>query len=213
MNAIIISDLHIGSRYFLCHNFEQFLNNIAEDVEFILNGDIIDNPYAGMSPADRQILDRFREMSLRQKVVWVRGNHDNGYIPENLGKIQIKKHHALKKRLFITHGDFFDHVMPQSRLFIKTFQMLHDLRITLGARPVHVAQYAKRWKRFYACLRKSVMINAVNYAAENGFKALKPSPAGIPIMPKSRLSKASNTSTPAPGPKSRHFTCTSTIMK
>ena len=50
--------------------------------------------------------------------------------------------------------------------------MLHDLRIKLGARPVHVAQYAKRWNRLYAYLRKSVMINAINYAAENGFKAV-----------------------------------------
>jgi len=172
MNAIIVSDLHIGSRYFLRHNFEHFFNNIPEDAEFILNGDIIDNPYGKMDPADRQILDRFAKLSLRQKVVWVRGNHDNGYIPENLGNIQIKHHYALEKRLFITHGDFFDDVMPQSRLFIKTFQMLHDLRITLGARPVHVARYAKRWRRFYAYLRKSVMLNAAKYAAENGFSAV-----------------------------------------
>ena len=172
MNAIIVSDLHIGSRYFRHHSFEQFLDHISEDTEFILNGDIIDNPYAKLEPVDQRILDRFGKMSLRQKVVWVRGNHDNGYIPDNLGKIQIKKHYALQKRLFITHGDFFDEVMPQSRVFIKTFQLLHDFRIKLGARPVHVAQYAKRWKRFYAYLRKSVMLNAVNYAAQNGFRAV-----------------------------------------
>lgn len=172
MNAIIVSDLHIGSCYFLHHNFEQFLNNVPEDVEFILNGDIIDNPYRKIRPAERQILDRFGDMSLRQPVVWIRGNHDNGYVPENLGKIQIKQQHAIQKRLFITHGDFFDSVMPQNRLFIKTFQMLHDLRIKLGAPPVHVAHYAKRWRRFYAYLRKSVMLNAVNYASENGFAAV-----------------------------------------
>jgi UDP-2,3-diacylglucosamine pyrophosphatase LpxH len=172
MKAIIVSDLHIGSRYFSHENFEQFLQNIPQHYEFILNGDIIDNPYAKMKPADQQILDCFEKMSLRQKIVWVRGNHDNGYIPDNLGKIQIKKHYALQKRLFITHGDFFDEVMPQSRIFIKTFRLLHDFRIKLGARPVHVAQYAKKWKRFYAYLRKSVMLNAVNYAAENGFKAV-----------------------------------------
>jgi len=172
MNAIIVSDLHMGSRYFLHPAFEQFLNRVPKHTEFILNGDIIDNPYAKLEPADQRMLDRFGEMSLRQKVVWVRGNHDNGYIPDNLGKIHIKKHYALQERLFITHGDFFDEVMPQSRVFIKTFQLLHDFRIKLGARPVHVAQYAKKWKRFYAYLRKSVMLNAVNYAAENGFKAV-----------------------------------------
>jgi UDP-2,3-diacylglucosamine pyrophosphatase LpxH len=172
MKAIVVSDLHIGSRYFLRHNFEQFLNNIPEDVDFILNGDIINNPYGKLDSADRQILDHFGKMSLQQKVIWVRGNHDNGYIPDNLGKIQIKQHHSLQKRLFITHGDFFDEVMPRSQMFIKAFKMMHDLRVKLGARPVHVAHYAKKWKSFYGYLRKNVMLNAVNYAAANGFEAV-----------------------------------------
>jgi UDP-2,3-diacylglucosamine pyrophosphatase LpxH len=102
----------------------------------------------------------------------VRGNHDNGYIPDNLGKIQIKQHHALQKRLFITHGDFFDEVMPRSQMFIKAFKMMHDLRVKLGARPIHVAQYAKKWKSFYGYLRKNIMLNAVSYASENGFEAV-----------------------------------------
>ena len=172
MKAIVVSDLHIGSRYFLHENFMQFLENIPQDNEIILNGDIINNPYGKMKPADQQILDWFGEISLQQRVVWVRGNHDNGYIPDNLGKIQIKQHHALGKRLFITHGDFFDEVMPRSRMFIKAFKMMHDLRVKLGARPIHVAQYAKRWKSFYGYLRKNVMLNAVNYAAANGFEAV-----------------------------------------
>ena len=172
MKAIVVSDLHIGSRYFLHENFMQFLENIPQDNEIILNGDIINNPYGKMKPADQQILDRFGEMSLGQKVVWVRGNHDNGYIPDNLGKIQIKQHYALQKRLFVTHGDFFDEVMPRSQMFIKAFKMLHDLRVKLGARPIHVAQYAKKWKSFYGYLRKNVMLNAVNYAAANGFEAV-----------------------------------------
>jgi UDP-2,3-diacylglucosamine pyrophosphatase LpxH len=172
MNAIIVSDLHIGSSYFLRENFMQFLQNIPQEYEFILNGDIIDSPYGKMKPADRRILDCFGEMSLQQKVVWVRGNHDNGYVPDNLGKIQIKQHHAVQKRLFVTHGDFFDEVMPRNQLFIRFFNMMHNLRVKLGARPIHVAQYAKRWKSFYAYLRKNIMLNAVNYAAAHGFEAV-----------------------------------------
>jgi UDP-2,3-diacylglucosamine pyrophosphatase LpxH len=172
MKAIIVSDLHIGSRYCLRENFIKFLDNVPQNYEFILNGDIIDSTYAKLTPADRRILDRLGKMSLQQPVVWVRGNHDNGYVPENLGKIKIKPYYALQKRLFITHGDIFDDVMPQSRLFIKTFKMLHDIRIKLGARPVHVAEYAKNWRRFYAYLRKNVMLNAVHYARANGFDAV-----------------------------------------
>jgi hypothetical protein len=36
MKAIVVSDLHIGSRYFLRENFVQFLQNIPQDHEFIL---------------------------------------------------------------------------------------------------------------------------------------------------------------------------------
>ena len=172
MKAIIVSDLHIGSPYCRREDFKQFLENIPQDHEFILNGDIIDNPYTKMTPADQQIIDRIAEISLRQPVVWVRGNHDNGYVPDYSGKIQIKPHYALQKRLFIAHGDFFDEVMPRSRLFIRTFKILHDFRIKLGARPVHVAQYAKNWRRLYAYLRKNVMLNAVYYARKNGFQAV-----------------------------------------
>ena len=55
MNAIIVSDLHIGSKYFLYQDFECFLHNIPEDTEFILNGDIVEYPYAKLMPADQQI--------------------------------------------------------------------------------------------------------------------------------------------------------------
>jgi len=46
------------------------------------------------------------------------------------------------------------------------------LRVRLGARPVHVAEYAKNWKAFYRVLRNNVMRNAVNCAVENGFEAV-----------------------------------------
>jgi UDP-2,3-diacylglucosamine pyrophosphatase LpxH len=46
------------------------------------------------------------------------------------------------------------------------------LRVKLGARPVHVAHYAKKWEIFYKVLRRNVMMNAVNCAVENGYEAV-----------------------------------------
>ena len=172
MNAIIISDLHIGSKFSLSHEFENFLDNMPDDDELFLNGDIIDNPIVKLRQKDQQILSRVEKISYRQKVVWVRGNHDNGYIPTAIGKIQIKKMHTIGRRLLIVHGDYFDEIMPRSKLFIRVFKLLHDLRVKLGTRPVHVAEYAKNWKRLYRVLRNNVMINAVNYATKNGFEAV-----------------------------------------
>ena len=172
MNAIIVSDLHIGSRHFLYEYFECFLANISEDHELILNGDIIDNPYEHLNPQHQRVLDLIGQASCRQRVVWVQGNHDNGYVPRGLEKVLFKRLYNLGHRLLIAHGDDFDEIMPRNQAFIKAFKLMHDLRVKLGARPVHVAKYAKKWELFYRFLRKNVMINAVNCAMENGYEAV-----------------------------------------
>ena len=170
-NAIIISDLHIGSRYFLYQECGRFLANIPEDYELILNGDVIDNPYSELKLPHQRILDIIARISHRQRVIWVRGNHDNGYIPQGFEKVEFKRFHTIGHRLLITHGCDFDDVMPRSQAFIKAFKLMHDLRVKLGAKPVHVAHYAKKWEFFYKVLRKNVMTNAVNCALENGYEA------------------------------------------
>ena len=55
---------------------------------------------------------------------------------------------------------------------MKAFTLMHALRLKLGARPVHVAEYAKKWELFYKVLCKNVMLNAVNCAKKNGFEAV-----------------------------------------
>jgi UDP-2,3-diacylglucosamine pyrophosphatase LpxH len=172
MNAIIVSDLHLGSRYSQSGAFERFLEAFPPDHELIMNGDIIDSPYVKMDKSEQRVLDLIEKISYRQQVIWIRGNHDNGYIPNNFGKTLFKTLHSIDKRLLISHGDDFDDIMPRSRLFIKAFKLLHNLRIKLGARPVHVAEYAKKWKFFYRVLRKNVAFNAVRCAAENGYDAV-----------------------------------------
>ena len=172
MNSIIVSDLHVGSRYFLYERFERFLKNLPENDEFVLNGDIINNPYKKLKPRDQQIIDRIGQISFRQKVVWVRGNHDNGYCPSEFGQIHFRNHYSLTNQLLILHGYNFDEITPRNQGFIKAFRLLHNLRIKLGARPVHVAQYAKNWKHLYNVFRKNVMINAVKCALENGYLAV-----------------------------------------
>ena len=55
---------------------------------------------------------------------------------------------------------------------MKVFRLLHGLRVKLGAKPVHVAEYAKKWNLFYKVLRKNVMMNAVKCAIKNKFEAV-----------------------------------------
>ena len=172
MKAIVVSDLHMGSRYFHSQAFGGFLDDIPDADEIILNGDVLDRPHVKLTPLHQQILERIEQLSLRVKVVWVRGNHDKGYMPARLGKIEFCRRYTFDHRIVITHGDDFDNIMPRSRVFMEAFRLMHNLRVRLGARPVHVAEYAKKWKALYRVLCNSVMRNAVSFAAENGFEAV-----------------------------------------
>ena len=172
MNAIIVSDLHIGSRHFLLQDFERFLKNLPEDHELILNGDIINNPYMELPPSHQRILDLIEQVSFHQKVVWLLGNHDIGYTPKKFGEVQFKKSYTLENRLLIVHGYDFDEIMPKNQAFIKAFKIMHNLRVKLGAKPVHVAKYAKKWKILYKVLCNNVMMNALKCAMENGYEAV-----------------------------------------
>lgn len=172
MNSIIVSDLHIGSQYFLFQNFERFLLNIPGDSELILNGDTLDDPYSKLGLSHKRILKLIERISYRQNVVWVYGNHDSGYIPNDLGQIQFKSVHTIGDRILITHGDGFDKIMPRYKFFIRAFRSMHNLRLKFGAKPMHVAHYAKKWEILYGVLCKNVMITAVNYALEKGFETV-----------------------------------------
>ena len=172
MNTIIVSDLHIGSRYFLYKKFERFLRNIPDNYEIILNGDIIDSHLAKINQPHLNILNILEQLSYRQRVLWVCGNHDIEYIPQALGNIEFKRQHSIENRLLIIHGDTFDDVLPHSKVFTKIFVLLHNFRIMLGARPVHKAQYAKKLRVFYKFFCKKVMMNAANYALKNGYDAV-----------------------------------------
>jgi UDP-2,3-diacylglucosamine pyrophosphatase LpxH len=170
--AIIVSDLHLGSRYFVYQYFERLLENIPDNHELILNGDILDNPFTELRVTHQRILDCIEDLSHTQRVVWIRGNHDNGYIRKGFEKVNFKRIYNLEHKILIAHGDDFDEIMPRNRLFIRAFKKMLDLRIKFGARPVHVAHYAKKWKAFYKVLCRNVMMNAVSCATENGYDAV-----------------------------------------
>ncbi len=169
---IIVSDLHIGSRHFKCTPFLAFLQSLPHHAILILNGDIFDGNWSPGTPGLwRQAVQRLRETAKNRQVLIVEGNHDSDMrIP--LREIEYRKSVIVNDTLFVSHGDDFDNVMPRNRLFVLMFRRLHRIRVRMGATPIHVAQYAKRWRVFFQFLRNNVMLNAVEHAKEQGYTAM-----------------------------------------
>ncbi|MFO7870536.1 MAG: metallophosphoesterase [Kiritimatiellia bacterium] len=170
--AIVTGDLHIGCRYFMAGKFAGFMDSLAPDTALILNGDVVDRRHTPLQETHRKVLDRIKAESEQREVIWIRGNHDEVYVMDDLARIRFAPCHNLGKRLFIAHGAHFDNVLPYNRPFVLAFRAFHRLRILLGADSVHVAFYAKKWMPLYRVLRRSVALNAVEYARENGYEAV-----------------------------------------
>lgn len=168
----ILSDIHLGSRFCLNDLFVSFIRNLPNEAALILNGDIIDDPESSLPDEHGKTLNLLRTESKRRRLIWVRGNHDDDYHLEQPDKIEFVRSFSIDKRLYVSHGFDFDNIMPKNRYFIILFRALHRLRVKMGAHPVHVAQYAKKWHILYSALRRHVASNAIEYAKENNFSAV-----------------------------------------
>jgi UDP-2,3-diacylglucosamine pyrophosphatase LpxH len=148
------------------------VQGLNRSITLVLAGDTIDAPEWPLSKDDLAALDAVRLRASHEQVIWIEGNHDVGYRPVAPGNIQFVKSYTIGKRLFISHGDTFDTVMPRNRWFIKSFRFFHKLRLQLGADPVHVADYAKKFQILYNFLRRKVMHCAVEQGNEQNFGAV-----------------------------------------
>lgn len=171
MTTFVVSDLHLGSRHSRAEAFVRFLDRLPAEAELVLNGDTVDGRRR-LPEQHQAVLRRLADASRRRRVVWLDGNHDETFRPPDPGAIHFAASYAVDRRLYAQHGFYFDHVMPYHRPFIIAFRVMHRVRIMLGAEPVHVAQYAKRWSALYAVLRRNVLRHALKYARDNGFSAV-----------------------------------------
>jgi UDP-2,3-diacylglucosamine pyrophosphatase LpxH len=172
MRYLVTSDLHLGNHFSRNQQFTTMVQRLNRSITIVLAGDTIDAPGRPLTKDDLAALDTLRKRASHEQVIWIKGNHDEGYHLEAPGNIQFVNSYAIGKRLYISHGDTFDTVMSQNRWFIKTFRFFHNLRMRLGADPVHVADYAKKYQTLYTFLRRKVMNCAVEYGNEQNFKAV-----------------------------------------
>ncbi len=173
VRAVLVSDLHIGLPFFRKHAFIDLLGSLDKEIVLIMNGDIIDNPHQPLEPEDRAVLELLRGESFQRRIIWIYGNHDEDFRMADPGRIEFVRHLELGSRLMIVHGDDFDLVTPNNLWFIRLFKFCHQIRLRLGAAPVHVAELAKRWTPFlYRVLTEQVKKNAVACAVKGGFTAI-----------------------------------------
>ncbi|OVE80783.1 hypothetical protein BVY04_04940 [bacterium M21] len=186
MQYLITSDVHLGSSHCRLHEFSQLLAALHPHIPLVLAGDTIDDPKQRLDDETMSVLNQLMGRTKHAPVIWVKGNHDDGYEFPKEHQMQVQMEFTIPNRLHVSHGDTFDNVMPHNRWFIRSFKLLHSLRMKMGARPVHVADYAKRFGLLYNYLRSRVMTSAIEHAKENDFPVIA---CGHVHFPEDRISE------------------------
>lgn len=117
MDAICISDLHLGSDICQVRLLESFLKDIKHQNiktnELILNGDVFDSwDFRRLKKHHWHVLSLLRKMSDEVKVTWVAGNHDGpAELVSNLLGIEVVNAYSLisgGRSIYFHHGHRYD---------------------------------------------------------------------------------------------------------
>jgi UDP-2,3-diacylglucosamine pyrophosphatase LpxH len=172
MHLIVVSDLHLGSRYCLSDAFLRFVAALPEASTLVLNGDVVHRPRAALPAAHQHVVDWLRRESWRRPVVWVLGNHDADYVMPEPGNITFCRDFAVGQRLAIVHGHTFDRLLPRLRWCRKLFILWYQVKGWRAVLPASPSSYAKEWAFLYGVFTRQVRRNAVQWARAQGFAAI-----------------------------------------
>lgn len=175
--AIIVSDLHLGTKDSKAEEFIAFLEKHPTDL-LILNGDIIDgwalNRGAKWKKQHTKVISKLLKLSNKTQIIWIRGNHDeflHEFMGNHFGGIEIREDYVFTTKVwveddlyrnesyYVFHGDVID-------IFITKYKWLSKI----GAIGYDFALWLNRWYNKYRVWRK-LPYQSISQNIKNGVKA------------------------------------------
>jgi len=174
VHAFIISDLHLGSSETRHEALLAFMDSLPGGATLVLNGDVANDATKRMPAVAgaRTILDELRRQSFLRPVIWVDGNNDAGYRPENPGRIEFRSDLAFGRDLYVCHGHQFLAVPGSTvglqKLMRRALLLIHRDR----DRTMHIADYLQQVPPLYRLACRLVSRGAIRFARRNGYAAI-----------------------------------------
>lgn len=135
--AVIVSDLHLGTKDSKAKEFIEFLEKHPTDL-LILNGDIVDgwalNRGAKWKKQHTNAISKILKVSNKTKVIWIRGNHDEflaEFIGMHFGNIEIREDYTVNNH-YVFHGDIIDVFITKYKWLAKIGSIGYDFALWLN---------------------------------------------------------------------------------
>jgi len=179
-DAIIISDLHLGSDNCQAKALTHFLDNIHEGIpstqKLILNGDVFDSiDFRRLNKHHWKVLSLLRKMSDTIEIIWINGNHDGpAEIVSHLLGVEVQDELVLEsggKKILFHHGHRFDEFIDNHPIITAIADATYRLLQRLD-KSHRFAKLAKRKsKTFLRCAAK-IESRSIEYARKKGYDAV-----------------------------------------
>ncbi len=117
MDAVLVSDLHLGSESSQVQTFHEFLLGLPPTARLLLNGDVLESTEYRLTKQHWRVLSLLRKLSDQLELVWVRGNHDSDAeaVAHLIGARFVSNYvfESGGKRILCVHGDVWDQFITE----------------------------------------------------------------------------------------------------
>jgi len=159
--AIVVSDLHLGTKDSKAEEFIDFIDKHPTDL-LILNGDIIDgwalNRGSKWKKEHTKALGKILKLSNKIQVIWIRGNHDEfltEFIGSHFGGIEFREDYKIeyaehieydnwnRRCYYVFHGDLIDIFITKYTYLAKLGAVGYDFALWLN----RIYNKYRKWRK------------------------------------------------------------------
>ncbi len=179
-DAIVISDIHLGSENCQAKRLVHFLETIRKGERptrrLILNGDVFDSiDFRRLQKSHWKVLSLLRKLSDELEILWINGNHDGpAEVVSHLLGVTCTDEAVVEsggRNVLFLHGHRFDQFITRHPILTWFADRAYHLLQKIDPSH-HFARLAKkRSKTFLRCARK-IEEESVRYAARKGCDAV-----------------------------------------
>lgn len=175
-DALVISDLHLGSDVCQAKQLVEFLEAIHEGrtrtKRLILNGDVFDSiDFRRLKKNHWKVLSLLRKLSDEVEVTWVAGNHDgSAEIVSHLVGVAVVDEILVEsggKRVLFLHGHQFDKFIERYPISTRLADMFYRFLQRIDKSHTF-AKFAKRRSKTFLRSTQKIEAGAVDHARKLG---------------------------------------------
>jgi UDP-2,3-diacylglucosamine pyrophosphatase LpxH len=189
LDAVILSDLHLGSGNCQARSVCELLHRIVEGemdtARLILNGDVFDSiDFRRLTRHHWKVLSLIRKLSDRIEIIWLAGNHDgSAEIIFHLLGVTVGEEYVLEsgpERLLILHGHVFDEFIDAHPCITWLADQVYRVLQWLD-RTHSFAKRAKHGSKVFLRCAQKIASGAVALARSRGCTAVACGHTHVPV--------------------------------